>query len=662
MQTATPALGKTPRVRRVLLLTAALLSLLVVSAQPALAQAPLSIFKNYFVTGDYVVAGWVEGPPDGSGLATGTINVPDTIPNGKQPVQVGVPASVPPGADIVAAYLYWATVESGQTSFAGRHGFFNGYPIDGGLGLNPNAPTSWSSGGCSGASNGTKTMRVYRADVRAYLPIDKNEVIPQGLPNAGSPNPTFGNIQANGQFVVRLADSGSNGNTAPFSLGASLVIIYRLPAASYPSLNSIVIYDGAYAPGNTTANFSQNLVGFYQPAASPVSKITHIVANGQTNKGEAVYLAKPNTNLSLVSPLPSLYGNLPPFPGIYNTYGSAWDNPTWFLNGAANPVKATDTIETTTVVPSASNSGCVNWGAVILSTTVQSSNGDGLLDKWKADQGYVDVIPNANQNYEWVALPNPVGNANNNEKDLYIELDYSNDLNATVPNVAAHSHLPQKAALDLVGQRFLDKHIHVHFDLGPIAPSNYAGDLFVISPVPPPNPPPNPDPNTPGIVVAPPATAGGNAIDEAALYCNANTAFCQFPNQSSVSWKGGLLFVRDSVSITDPATGKVYAGGSFQQGRQNSYRYALFGHALGEARYLWSTTASLLNDTSVPKLISILSSGSAPGSVATITLQTPPPPLADGTGGMVTPVDCSAKTPPAQCSGNGDRVTIDGAL
>src|SRR5882757_4463999 len=105
MQSAIPTLGKTPRVRRVLLFTAALLSLLVAFAEPGLGQTPpLNIFKNYFVTGDYVVAGWVEGPPDGSGLATGTINVPDTIPNGgKQPVQAGVPASVPPGADIVAA-------------------------------------------------------------------------------------------------------------------------------------------------------------------------------------------------------------------------------------------------------------------------------------------------------------------------------------------------------------------------------------------------------------------------------------------------------------------------------------------------------------------------------------------------------------------------------
>src|SRR5712671_1068037 len=630
MQTAIPALGKTPWVRRILLLTAALLSLLVVFAQPAIAQAPLSIFKNYFVTGDYVVAGWVEGAPDGSGLATGTISVPDTL----QATRANqVPQSVPPGAEIVAAYLYWATVESGQTSFAGRHGFFNGYPIDGGQGLNPNAPTSWSSGGCSGASNGTKTMRVYRADVRPYLPIDKTQLLPDGT----TPNPTFGNIVANGQFAVRLADSGSNGNTTPFALGASLVIIYRLPAASNPPWNSIVIYDGAYAPGNSTTNFSQNLVGFYQAAAPPVSKITHIVANGQANKNENVYLAAPNANLSLVQRLPSLYGASPAFPGVYNANGSDWDNPTWFLNSLPNslpnPVKANDSIETASVVPGQSNQGCVNWGAVILSTTVQSSDNDGLLDVWKSNQGYVDVIPivdpnNPNNNkYQWVSLPGADTNAGILEKphwkDLFIEVDYLNDLDGSVPNVniPAHTHLPQKAALDRVAAAFFTQGIHVHFDLGLDPISNaaiYAGDANVIAyPVQLPSPlPPKPDPLAPGVVVAPPATEGGNAIAESALYCNANTTSCQFPNQTSVGWKGGMLYVRDKPSY-----------GSFQQGRQNSYHYALFGHALGEARSFWSTTASLVNNLNTSTVIangldSIVVDGAGQ---ATITLETPAP-------------------------------------
>src|SRR5262245_52971631 len=136
---------------------------------------PLNIFKTYFVTGDYVVAGWVKGPSNGN-LATGTITIPDTIPNnGKQPLQPGVSYQVPAGADIVAAYLYWETVESTNAgSQTGANGIFNGYPLTGdNLPVaNPNAPTSWSGGGCAGNNSGSKTMHVYRADVRPFLPVD----------------------------------------------------------------------------------------------------------------------------------------------------------------------------------------------------------------------------------------------------------------------------------------------------------------------------------------------------------------------------------------------------------------------------------------------------------------------------------------------------------
>jgi len=67
-----------------------------------------------------------------------------------------------------------------------------------------------------------------------------------------------------------------------------------------------------------------------------VAKFTHIVANGQANKSQQVYL----NNAS--QPLPSLYGSLPPFPGIYGS----WDNPTWVLSRYGY-VKTTDTFEST---------------------------------------------------------------------------------------------------------------------------------------------------------------------------------------------------------------------------------------------------------------------------------------------------------------------------
>src|SRR5215472_2541049 len=297
-------------------------------AQVGFSQAgtnPLFLFKNYFVTGDYVVGGWVEGPPDFSGYAPGTIGIPDTLQ--ARYLAPGVPTSVPAGADIVAAYLYWATVEGNQSGFAGKQAFFNGYAITGEVLGNPNAPTSWSSGGCSGAATGTKTMRTYRADVRPYLPVDSTPA-----------SPTFGALVAKGSIPVRLADSGSNGNTAPNALGASLVIIYRQLNPPVP-LNAIILYDGAFAPSQAGLTFSQSLNGFYQPATSPVAKLTHIVANGQANKGETVYFGK----TALSSLYTSTYGaNAPAFPGLYGT----WDNPTWVVS---NLVNGADTSETTSV-------------------------------------------------------------------------------------------------------------------------------------------------------------------------------------------------------------------------------------------------------------------------------------------------------------------------
>src|SRR4029453_5694107 len=68
--------------------------------QLGLAQNPdFHIFKNFFVTGDYVVSGWVEGAPDGSGYAPGIVSIPDT----NQPVAPRVPR----GAVLCVPPLYW---------------------------------------------------------------------------------------------------------------------------------------------------------------------------------------------------------------------------------------------------------------------------------------------------------------------------------------------------------------------------------------------------------------------------------------------------------------------------------------------------------------------------------------------------------------------------
>jgi hypothetical protein len=598
------------------ILLAAVFLLIIVSAQAVVAQnpPPLNIFTNYFVTGDYVVGGWVEAS-SANGFATGTISIPDSQ---NQPRA----ASVPAGADIVAAYLYWGTVEGSQTLFVGQQAVFNNYKIIGKVLGNPNAPTSWSSGGCTGSSGGSKTMRMYRADVRPYLPLD-----------LGSTSPTFGALAANGPVTVKIADSGSNGNTQPNALGATLVVIYRQLSPGVP-LNAIVLYDGSYAPNNGSPTMNQTLVGFYEPDATHTAKITHIVANGQANKGQNVSFGG--------NPLLSLYSNLPPFPGIYG----AWDNPTWdvsqYVHGGL-PSDTFDKQETTSVTPTSTNSGCVNWGAMIFSTTVQDTDADGLLDVWEEQPngggvpGYIDAV-SGNQ----VLLPG----ADPGKKDIFVQVDYLTLRDPNNPNPLTnvlHSHLPKQQALDAVGLAFLNQHINVHFDL----PSGiYTGDNYVIS------------------TGANQANVGGNEIPEISLLCTG--AACAFPNQPAVSWKGGVEAVQNTQN-PNATPGNLY----FQTGRGQSYRYVLFGHSMGEPRFYWNTLANQLAAAdpgelagSAPQLVSIVNSGNS----ATVTIKsptlingtTPPqfPPL------VVKPGDCTTMVPPPQACGdaNNGRVTISGSL
>ena len=472
--------------------------------QTAFAQAPPSwnFFRNYFVTGDYVVGGvGLRGLGDGSGFAPGTI----TINN------------VPAGADVVAAFLYWQTIEKSKSAFEGQNGFFNGRAITGTSLGNPNAPTSWSSGGCSGSSNGTTTLRTYRADVRPFL------------------NLMNGTAQGNGSYPVRLADSGSNGGGTPLTEGASLVIIYRVLSAAAP-LTAVSIYDGTFAPSNSSQSFDLQIQGFYEAAmtVAPMAHITHIVGNGQTNKPEQLLF-----NGAVISNSP--------FPGALN---GSWDNPTFDVSshvpaGDENPVS-------TTVIPATTNKGCVSWGAVIFATTVQNLDNDGLLDVWKMNQGYTsvanDVAPSAQ-----VSLPG----AKLGQKDIFIQIDYlaSHDF-ITSGGALGHTHKLKQAALDMVGDAFKAQGIHLHVDCG----NCYPGDPYVI----------------PG--------NGGNVIDEGFVACQDNPAgtpptYCEFPGQAAIGWKGGLTSLK-----------KKY----FQEGRKDSYHYMLFGHELGLATDIWSISGGTL--------------------------------------------------------------------
>jgi len=174
-----------------------LLALLLVAGftQISFAQTPLplALSNNYMVTGDYVVGGWSKTGSttvNNTLMSTGTISIPDP-----QAYATNMAQQVPAGADIVAAFLYWQTVESTGVH-SGQNGQFNNHPISGTILGNPNAPVSWSSGGCAGSSQGSKTIVTYRADVSGLIPVDANGNI---QPNNSQPNTPA--------YQVRLPDT-----------------------------------------------------------------------------------------------------------------------------------------------------------------------------------------------------------------------------------------------------------------------------------------------------------------------------------------------------------------------------------------------------------------------------------------------------------------------
>ena len=242
-------------------------------AQPGHAQdSPLRFFKNYNITGDYVVAGkslWRKGV------------------NGRARVKIEI-AGVPPGAEVVAAILYVQTAERVQWSGI-NHATFRKIlkhpvpPHDLGPGnqslakaLTPRGNWALSPAPCwSVLFAGGRKLVTYRADVLPYLPKDR----------------TSGSPIANGTYEVVVPDAGNHFGDddesaiefghilGPRALGASLVIIYSDATAAY---KSIIIYDGAFTK-RAFLPMTQPISGFYQASgpANPIADMTMIVGDGR---------------------------------------------------------------------------------------------------------------------------------------------------------------------------------------------------------------------------------------------------------------------------------------------------------------------------------------------------------------------------------------------
>lgn len=492
------------------------LAILPLLAQLTWAGDGLSFFNNWFVTGDYAVAGVGLRGTGINGWATGAINM----------------TAVPAGAEPIAAFLYWSTVESTTTPSA-RVGYFNGHEIQGdvlGNAQNPNPPC-WSSGGTS-APRGTTGLS-YRADVLRYLPVDANNT-----------------RQANGAQTVKLPDSGGGGNgNVLFTNGASLVVIYRIVVPGNPKaapLKAVVIYNGAFTLSKSSVtSLTQNVAGFYQAPTGADIEMTNIVANGQASSSSSL-----SVNGAAVNP-----NNL--FSGVQ---GTRWDNPVsnFSLSAEASNFQVQLAVN--------NNQTCLTSVAIIASMSVKDTDNDGLLDIWETSGLHRNTQASPAtfgtcSDYPGEPCVNlPLMGANPNVPDIFIQIDWmhgSGDGTGGTDGRGTHDHMPTLAALSAVACTFAVHGIDVHFDVG----GNYQG--AACSAV------------SPSFIVPTAYTQGGSDINESSLVCQDSAKHpCDYHTPYPVlSFEYGFASVRDGNQLLGiPA--------HFAQNRKDIFRYALFAHTL----------------------------------------------------------------------------------
>ena len=431
-------------------------------AQPAVPN-PLLLENNYFLTGDYASAGVTLRGLGVGGMATRAITIQSYTQSAAQ--------GVPDGADVVDAFLYWETVES-TASASSTNGKFNGYAIAGQQ-IGNDVP-NYVDGTLTG------TLRSYRANVNLYLPVGANGI-----------------RTVSGAFTVSLPDGG--GSALPLTEGASLVLVYRVLSPNFP-LKSVVIYDGAVLPANST---TQVVKGFYDAVGG---------ANG-TGKNTTLFASNGGWNNSFSTVTL----------GQSDQYSAPLNSP-----GA--------------------------YAAVILSTPVNNSDNDGILDAWKTgapagtfhagQPGYYDV-----KTETWVGLPG----AKHGQKDLFVQMDYmcgallaNGSCDPTKENLFPSPDASGNDPLAMVQKAFAASGVQLHLQVGNAIPEDTCTDDLTTTPA----------------------------------------TLCQFPGQPGVvGWKNSLefskLYPRNLISCLE--------GGDcttrFPYGQKDSYHYVLFGHSLAIPAY-----------------------------------------------------------------------------
>lgn len=547
--------------------TALVLALAVagVLAPASLAADAQKFFKNYFVTGDYKVGGIGlrgQGVADTTAQKT-FFNDPNNSSHASGTIRM---SGVPAGADVLAAYLYWQTIESAATPTSSI-GAFRGNRIIGKQVAPDGAAACWSSGGGSGTTSGAQKLRVYRADVLRYLPAaPANSPVNPGRLLVNDTDLTAAGFGLN---TVSLPDSGGGGsnsagtgNQAVYVQGTSLVVVFRAPGLP---LKSVVIYDGGYSASQDNPLLTQTLQGFYQASSpKPAASLTYLVGDGDKNFKDRL----------------KVNGRTISDNAFQGAQGLSWDNLTLDVSSLVN---GNDSSITTSIEPVLSSIDCVSMAALIFSTTVKDTDNDGLLDIWESSSTTLKD-PNG------VDLPNlKAMGASPTVKDLFIQIDFmtSSGYDTPLGPVGPHSHLPSKVALDRVGDAFKNAPaapngpgpINVHFDVG----ANYQGDPYVI----------------------PAAYArGGKAIPETA--CDPSLEPCQFPDYpGTVGWKAGF----QKIKLLN-----------FDRNRKDIFHWSLFAHNSGRAMATVDDPATPYDERKTPKSTSGVSDAATGGGDFMVTL------------------------------------------
>jgi hypothetical protein len=579
-------------------------------ALPVGAQAQgLKFFKNYFHTGGHYAQGVSLRGTGTGGFAEATITIAEDASGA---------AGLPENADVLVALLYWETVTS--TSGNGTAGAeFNGHSISAAAKLlNPSGtPPCWSNGGATGGGSNAHQMKAYRADVAPFIP----------------PDPTTGKRKYIGTHTIKLPDVGV-GNVVPSTAGATLLFIYSVPGSQ--TLRSTVVYDGGVTVNQTNPTFALTVSGWYQASkSSPNAYMTQVVGNGQTNFGEVVTFDGGAAIDTFTNPYTGQSGTLPVQPGVWDTFTAPVT-----LKTGTDP--ATSAIVTTSRGSGNGSFDCLSWGAIILTTAVEDNEKDNIVDVLESSSTSGQITdPNTGEKVpDLYAMGARTWN-----RDILIEIGFLKSTGGYGPNAlgqtiaANHTHLPDRAALDMVTTAFNAQGFKLHIDAGNHYPKDWTAanwtkcfqqtnptwtvDCAIIPAIVPGTGTGNPNTNPPI-----PLADGGEYIEETACSPSAQTSClfeaypgpvqcgspqlnfaCRFTGvPGTVVWKSGFRYYRDEplthrktktegtftvddgpneaaciIAETDNNAGTVCKR-RFARNRHDWFRYSLWVHATGIPR------------------------------------------------------------------------------